>query len=127
VVLLNLEDIEAEANPWLSYEVYVTASPDPEARVPHYVGNVSFFGIEHASPTAPEADGPHGLRRTFNITRLVSELTAQGQWSENALTVSFRPLEVIPPPVEASEEESAKSRRGREIPVRIGRVSLFWA
>ena len=127
VVLLNLEDIEAEANPSIGYEVYVTASPDPETRVPHYVGTVSFFGIEHASATGPDTEGPHGLRRTFNITRLVSELAAQGQWSDEALTVSFRPLEVIPPPGGIQEPESAESQQAREIPVRIGRVSLFWA
>ena len=126
VVLLNLEDIEGEASPSIGYEVYVTASRDPEAQVPHYVGTVSFFGIEHASATGPDTDGPHGLRRTFNITRLVSELTAQGQWSDEALTVSFRPLEVIPPPG-GMEAESAESQQAREIPVRIGRVSLFWA
>jgi hypothetical protein len=56
----------------------------------------------------------------------VNELTAQGQWSDEALTVSFRPLGVIPPPG-GMEAESAESQQAREIPVRIGRVSLFWA
>jgi len=127
-VLLNLEDIEGEANPAVGYEVYVAATPQAEETgARHYLGTISFFGIEHASATGPDVEGPHGLRRTFDITNLVNDLRSRDEWSDTALTVSFEPLTVIPPSTGLREAESAETRRARQIPVRIGRISLFYA
>ncbi|GAB7051570.1 hypothetical protein JCM9534A_66960 [Catenuloplanes indicus JCM 9534] len=105
---LNLEDIEAEANPALVYEVFVRPIGDARA-VPHYVGNVSFFGIEH---TGPRGDTPHGFRRTFDITDWAA---AHG----TGVTVSFRPLTLAEP--------DAVSAAGAVPAVRVGRVSVFYA
>jgi hypothetical protein len=131
-VYLNIEDVEAERNPATAYEVYIAvAGPGDAAVAPRYIGNVSFFGIEHLSKGGRSEAGPHGFRRTFDITRHVDELRAQGAWDEQRLTVSFRPVSPILPPTEEAAEVSAadeqQAAEAQAAPVRIGRVSLFYA
>jgi hypothetical protein len=129
-VYLNVEDVEAERNPDTAYEVFIAVASPGEAPVaPRYVGNVSFFGIEHLSKGGRTEEGPHGFRRTFDITGAVEELRAQGAWDETRLTVSFRPVWPILPPTaeEAAEAIDPEVAAARAAPVRIGRVSLFYA
>jgi hypothetical protein len=124
-VYLNLEDIEAERNPAVVYEVFVGIRGADVA--PRYVGNVSFFGIEHLA-TEQAGEGPHGLRRTFDITEPVEQLRAQGRWDDQQVVVSLRPVSPIPPPGgELSSDEAAELTEAQTTPVRIGRVSLFYA
>jgi hypothetical protein len=126
---LNLEDVEAERNPSLAYEVFVS-TPDAGGDTPFYVGNVSFFGIEHLSSEKGDDDGPHGFRRTFDISDRVAELRAHGAWDDRRLTVSFRPVSLIPPPasdVGPTDAEAQETAEARSAPVRIGRVSVFYA
>ena len=66
-VYLSIEDVEAEKNPETAYEVYISV-PDKPGAVPQYVGNVSFFGIQHLSGVTTRDDEPHGFRRVFDIT-----------------------------------------------------------
>ena len=112
-ILLNVEDIEAEANPGSVYGVYVNlpenATADQEES--HYAGNISFFGAERArKPRGDEHS--HGLRIAMDITGLVESLKAQGQWDEDQLHVSFRPFGLIPPDdvsvAQAMQEEAAE-------------------
>jgi tyrosinase len=126
-VLLNVEDIEAETNPGSVYGVYVNlpenATGDQEAA--HYAGNVSFFGAERArNPRGDEHS--HGLRVAMDITGLVHDLRARGQWDDKQIQVTFRPLGLIPPEepavADAMREESAEE----DPPVSIGRVSVFY-
>ncbi len=116
-VYLNVEDIEGEANPGLLYGVYVNLPPgepaDPEG--PHYVGALSFFGIESAAVDREGEEAPHRLRHVFDITDTVAELTARERWNPDELHVTFAPIGVGP---ETRPEQTPP-------PVRIGRVSLF--
>jgi hypothetical protein len=120
-VYLNIEDIQAEQNPAMAYEVFVAAGDSP-GEVPWYVGNVSFFGIEHSSAVRRPigAEDPHGIRRTFDITGWATRMRDQGTWNEDQIRVSFRPAAAIPPP--GAEPEAA----GPVPAVRVGRVSVFY-
>jgi hypothetical protein len=125
-MFLNLEDIVGDRNPSIGYEVFVRSGRG----TPQYVGTVSFFGIQHASASGPDVDGPHGLRRTFDITSVVDTLRGHGEWDDQNVTVSFRPLGLLPPPggepVAAASGEEATAREEQQPTVRVGRVSVFY-
>lgn len=130
-VYLNLEDIEAAQNPGVVYAVYVTADP-ASAEEPRYIGALSFFGIEHLSRRSQDDDGPHGFRQNFDITSQVEEMRAPGVWDEERVMVSFEAigLQSAPEAVAAETTESlaggrAERRAAGELPVTIGRVSIF--
>ncbi|NQX29395.1 tyrosinase family protein [Microbacteriaceae bacterium VKM Ac-2854] len=113
-IYVNLEDIEAERNPSVGYEVYLRiGAGDAE----HYLGTVSFFGIEHVNDES-HGDGPHGMRRTFDVTDVVGARTME------SVEVSFRPLGLLPPDDGLSESDEADEAESRTPPVRIGRVSV---
>jgi len=128
-VYLNIEDVEAQRNPATVYEVFISL-PDAPGRAddtPYYVGNVSFFGIEHLSATGPPSEGPHGFRRTFDITTRIEQLRAQGMWDDERIVVSLRPMSPIPPPTDdLSDADAQELADAQAAPVRIGRVSLFY-
>jgi hypothetical protein len=124
-VFLNLDDIEGEQNPSIGYEVFVQVGTESTASA-HYIGNVSFFGIQHAAAGGPDTTGPHGLRRTFEITALVDSLRGRGEWDDQQLTVSFRPLGLIPPESLDEEMEGVVADPEPEPVVRVGRVSVFY-
>jgi tyrosinase len=119
-VYLNIEGIEGDRNPGLSYAVFVGVGDDADPEEDgHWVGNVSFFGIEKTR----DVNDPHagGLRIAFDITDVVEELRAQGRWDPDRLHVSFTP-EVSGPPGGALEAAQALAAS----PVRIGRVGLYF-
>lgn len=125
-VLLHLEDIEAKENPGSVYGVYVNLPEDAsdEQLAAHHVGNLSFFGIEQARE--PRGDEhPHGIRSSMDITDLAQSLKAQGQWDEQHLHVTLRPLDLLPPE-DAEAGEPAPSGH-EDLPVHVGRVSISYA
>ena len=71
--------------------------------------------------------GVPGFRHTFDVTRVVGELSEAGMWDPDALTVTFEPITPIPPPgqEDLTAVVSAEFEEGAAPPVRIGRVSLF--
>lgn len=114
---LNIEDIEGETNPAIVYGIYLNLpeNPDQEAYDRHYLGNLSFFGIEEAS--APSDDShPHGMRASLEAGDLIRVLRDEGDWDRENLRICFWP--VTPPPTEIEE------RYAHHDPIRIGRVSL---
>ena len=123
-VFLNLEDIQGERNPSVGYEVFVQVG-GAEA---HYVGNVSFFGIEHTSARGADVDGPHGMRRTFDITSLADTLRSRGEWDDQRLTVAFRPLGLIPADsLDDDLEDTGTADDAEPATVQVGRVSVFYS
>lgn len=123
-VYLNVEGIEGEKNPGLSYAVFVNVPDEDGEAEPEgtHVGNVAFFGIELASDLDRDHPEGHGLRYAFDITDVVNELREQGRWDPKRLQVTFSPLRVSLP-------EGARERAERDttsVPVRIGRVSLYY-
>ena len=79
-VYVNVEGIQGEENPGVSYAVYVNLpdDADPGTADRHHVGNVSFFGIELARDVGGDPRGGHGLRYAFDITDLVRDAPGAG-------------------------------------------------
>lgn len=125
-VLVNVEDIEAERDPGLAYAVYLDLPGDPE-RERRHVGNVSFFGIEKMNDPDRPHDGAPGFRHTFDATDVINSLKDESLWDPAAVSVTFEPIRVLPPPGEEFPEEAEAEAREPVAPVRIGRVSLFVA
>jgi hypothetical protein len=89
----------------------------------HYVGNVTFFGIEVSEDLDRDHPGDHGnFRQAFDITDLYTRLRDEGRWNEEQIKVTFQPLGVLPPPgagpASVEPEETP--------PVTIGRISIFY-
>ncbi|MET0939041.1 MAG: tyrosinase family protein, partial [Gaiellaceae bacterium] len=126
-VLISVEDIEAERDPGLGYAVYLDVPGDDDAadRERRHIGNVSFFGIEKMTDPDQPHEGAPGFRHTFDATDAVNTLKEQNRWDPAAVTVTFEPITVLPPP---GKELAGPAFAPEEVaPVRIGRVSLFVA
>ncbi len=118
-LFLNVEDIEADANPGVAYGVYLET---PEGD--RHVGNIALFGIEEMNRAERPHAGPPGFRHTFDITAVAQELSAKGLWSAADPRVKLEPIQLIPPPDAPAD---AVAEPISHPPVRIGRVSLFVA
>ncbi len=122
---LNVEEIEAEHNPGVSYVVYADLEggepPHPES--PHNLGTLSFFGIERARNPIGDAT-PHPLQASYDITPIARELEAQGKWAGYELLVTFAPLNLVGPGAGATD--GIGSAPHAEQPVRLGRLSVFY-
>lgn len=126
-VYLNVEDIEAPANPGVVYGVFLNAPPtasDAE-RARYHVGNVTLFGIESVNDPDQSHDSVPGFRHTFDITRVVAELSGSGAWDPDNINVTFEPI--TPTEEGARDTASPELAQASATPVRIGRVSLFVA
>ncbi|MBV8953141.1 MAG: tyrosinase family protein [Solirubrobacterales bacterium] len=127
-IYLNVEDIEGERNPGVVYGIYLNLPADapPEVAARHHASNVSFFGIERArNPRGDEQ--PHNLRVSVDITELAHELEAAGEWSDERVQVTFRPLGLVPEDQPELAHALPETPPSSEAPVRIGRVSVAYA
>jgi tyrosinase len=118
---LNIENIEGDVNPGLSYGIYVNLpkGADAATKRKHHVGNVSLFGIEHAA--SPLKDEPaHSVATSVEVGPLLRALGGGEQFDEEGINVTFLPLRPLPP--EGREDEFAAPEEAP--PVHIGRVSL---
>lgn len=125
-VLLTVEGIRGDENPGVAYAVFVDLpddadvdedSEDPEG---HYVGTLSFFGLEETRQVESD-NGGHALAHSFDITGLVSQLRDSGEWNPDEVTVSFVPLRHGK---RQSRGARAPDRAGP--PVTVGRVGVYF-
>jgi len=101
--VLNLEGIDYEQNPGVSYEVYINLpeGQEPNYQSDYYVGNLGFFALKphvhvgHSGHGAP-ASGQPGGKRSFDITHNIRALEARGEWHEQ-VEVTFIMSELEPP------------------------------
>jgi tyrosinase len=127
-IYLSVEDIDGERNPGTVYGVYVNLpeGASPQTAEAHHAGNVSFFGLERARDPRGDEQA-HTLRVVMEITDLAQQLAAQGEWDGHSVSVTFRPLGLIPPDrpdlAHALPEELSSS----DPAVTIGRVSVAYA
>ncbi len=109
-VVLRLENVTS-THPGPMYDVYLNV-PDGDSPQQHpdlHVGRAAMFGIAKASRrTAPHGGG--GQTFSFDITRLYNRLSSAGAIDPRHVRVSFVPV-----------------RADRNAPVRVGRVSLYFA
>jgi hypothetical protein len=96
-VLVSVDDIQAEHDPGLAYAVYLTVPNDPD-RDRRHIGNISFFGIELMNDPDRAHDGPPGFPHVFDATDVVRQLKQENRWDPAAVTVTFDPIRVLPPP-----------------------------
>jgi tyrosinase len=126
-VFLSVQEIESEQDPGVPYGMYVNLpeGAPPDTAASHYAGALSFFGATRAQH--PKSDEPpHSLTITHDITRLSQALGQEGQWDGQHVTVTFRPIGLVPP--EQPDLVHAPDAPARDHPpVRIGRVSVFYA
>jgi tyrosinase len=126
-IYLSIEDIEGETNPGTVYGFYINlpADPSPAEVERRHAGNVSFFGIERARHPRGDEQA-HNLQLTREITKLASELAQEGQWDEERVAVTFRPLGLIPYDRPEHAHALPEQLSGQEPPVTIGRVSVLY-
>ncbi len=109
-VYLNVENVTSES-PAMNYDVYlnVPEDGDPQARPDLLAGVLAPFGSERATdPEDPHAG--EGLHFTFDVTQIVAEQRANGEWNPAKARVAFVPRAGEPDPV----------------PLHVGRVSLYY-
>jgi len=112
---LSLDGIEGDRNPGTTYGVYLNLGDDDEPE-PHYVGNVSFFGIEKSRDVRSDHPAGHGLRYVFDITDTVAALRGRDRWNPGRVEVTLAPLE---------EDEPVATAEAVGAPIRVGSVGLY--
>lgn len=127
-VLLDIDEIDAEANPGAVYGVYVNLPEEPsddELRTYH-VGNISLFGIERTHESRGDEHRHGAMSVTMDITDLTRRLGEQGRWDPDSVEVSFRPLalDVVAAAGDADVVEGAGAVSHEELPISVGRVTL---
>ena len=125
-IILQVHEVQAERTPDTVYGVYVNlpVGAPPSQEPLHHVGNLSFFGVERARE--PRGDEhPHGLSLSFDISELADAQRASGHWSDSSVTITFKPLRLIPP--EDADPAITKADTGEEPPATVGSISIFYA
>lgn len=81
-LLVSLEDIRVEGTPSVFYEIYVNLPvvEDTVYTMPHYLGNLDFFGA---------ADRPQ--ERRFNLVPVYLQLQDSKGWVEDTVRLTFVP------------------------------------
>jgi tyrosinase len=124
---VNIEEIEGEVNPGSVYAVYVNLPADAgeSTREAHYVGNVSFFGIERAPKPSDDEHG-HSLNLSYEIGEQLRKLNDGKDWGGEQIKLSFEPLGLEPAEGVSGEAAVAElaEQPAEDPPVQIGRVSL---
>jgi hypothetical protein len=118
-VVLNLEGIQYDRNPGVSYEVYINLpeGQEPDYRSEYFAGTLGFFGLEpdhvHGGHD-PEAEGHEQPSATvsYDVTANVRALQARGEWREGQVSATLVMRSVLPPP--ADEAEAAVAPAGAE-------------
>jgi tyrosinase len=114
-MVLDIEGISFAETPSYTYDVLLNldeAEPSAEEARRHHVGTINFFQEHsgHAAHADAEAAGPIQFDQRFDLGRVVSRLRESGQWNDEALSVTIRPITPVPP---AGAEEEHR-RRGEE-------------
>jgi tyrosinase len=121
-VYLNIENITGTGAP-TTYAVYVNLPPGANAQDHQdlYAGLLPMFGVAEAS----RADQTHpgsGLHYSLEIGDVVRTLEARNDWDPTKLRVTFVPEETEP-----DEPEPGFASLIAKQPIRVGRVSLYYA
>jgi tyrosinase len=115
-VLLELEDVEAEKQPGVVWEVYLglPKGAQPDSRSPNYIGSLSLFGTGIRSEA-------HEGHKEFKPARFLYPLNRALQSAlkanESSLAVTFVPVSIL--------MEGKPSRPEVKSPVHIGKVNLL--
>jgi hypothetical protein len=126
-VLVTIDNIKADVNPGVVYAVYLDV-PDGDDPLKYHIGNIALFGIEKMNDPDERHDGAPGFQHVFDATEVAGRLAEEGRWDPSAVTVTFEPSKVLPPPGEEDTWESGETKEESTVPpIEIGRVSLLVA
>jgi hypothetical protein len=121
---LNLEGIDFDRIPGVTYEVYLNLpeGEEPSYHSPYYVGNLGFFGL---MPEHRKGDD-HAAGRTFDISGNVLALEEVGAWDPERAAVTFVMTELLPPLEEAPAEAAAEPPKALALPPEepVSRVTI---
>ena len=111
-LILAVEDITFDETPPGYFEVYLDQPPGerPDYKSPHYVGNLSFFGLQGEGGRSRP-----GAAFRLNLTPTIRALQSRGLWKDDAVTVTF-----VPATPEDSEGRPTQPSPG----IRVGVASL---
>jgi tyrosinase len=127
-VYLSVDDVEGDKNPGTVYGIYLNL-PDHSNTATveaHHAGTLSFFGLERAqNPRGDEQR--HSFRVVHPITQLVQELSGHGEWDGKEVSVTFRPIGLIPHDQPQLAHALPEEMTDSDPPVTIGRVSILYA
>jgi tyrosinase len=127
-VYLQLDQIQGERNPGRVYGVYVNLpdGADPATAEAHHAASLSFFGVERAAEPAGDEPG-HTLSLTRDITSLLGTLRTDGEWDGAHLTVTFRPLGLVPPDRPDLAHALPSGLTGDDPPITVGSIRILYA
>ena len=115
-VLLELDDVEAETQPGVVWEVYagLPKGAPPDARSPHYIGSLSLFGtgIRNEAHQGHKEFKP--ARFLYPLNRAL-EVALKGR--QSALQITFVPVGLV--------IDGKPSRPELKASVRIGKANLL--
>jgi tyrosinase len=119
-VFLNIENITSTGRT-ASYAVYL--NPQSEAN-PHedksrLAGILPMFGVPEASRPDSEHGGS-GLTYSLDVTDLVGQLQAKGQWDPAHLNVTFAPR------AQSTEGATPTASARPKAEIKVGRVSVYY-
>ena len=108
-VILQLKNVEADAQPGVMWEVYVGLPPNAkyDASSPYFVGNVAMFG------DGVKGEGHHPAEFTFPLNRAIRALSSRSSLQATFVPSSGVAVDGRPQPAEV------------KAPVRIGEVNLL--
>lgn len=106
-IFLVVEDVTGEANPGISYAVYLGEPSDDS----HLAGLISFFGIEGTTQG-------HPLGYAFDVTDIVRALRDDDAWDPTDVHVVFEPVGPVHDDGHSEVEDTA--------PVDVGTVSIVY-
>lgn len=113
MMLLELEDVEAERQPGVVWDVYVGLPKDAkrDAQGPHFVGTVALFG------TGIRNEGKHAFRPARFVFPLHNALAAAKDAESEQLSVTFIPHTV--------EVEGQSPQIHAQAPVKVGKARII--
>jgi tyrosinase len=126
-VYLQLDNIQGERNPGKVYGVYINLpdGSDPATAEAHHAASLSFFGIERsANPVGDES--AHSLSLTRDLTGLLGGLKDAGEWDGSHMTVTFRPLGLVPPDQPELAHALPDGLSDHDPPVTVGSIRILY-
>jgi len=116
-VFLNIENITSTSRT-TSYAVYLNppSEANPQEDKSRMAGILPMFGVAEASRPDSEHGGS-GLTYSLDVTDLVGQLQAKGQWDPAHLNVTFAPR---PQTTEGAAPTAAAAT------IKVGRVSVYY-
>jgi hypothetical protein len=120
-VALNLEGLQYDQNPGVTYEIYLNLpeGQEPDYQSEYYVGNIGFFALEPHGHAAEEHGRPTA-RLSFDITDIVRALQTRREWKEGQPPVTFVMRGLLPP----AGRETAAREAEPGVRARIERVTI---